>query len=581
MKSLSHSGVVVSEYEPKGFKIKLKGKEIALTPDQEEMAIAWVKKLGTEYVEDPVFAKNFFEDFCKALGAGSAKMEDFDFSEIEEFVQRERELKANVSKEEKKELAAKRKQEREENKKKYGYVLVDGEPVEISNYVVEPSSIFMGRGKHPLRGRWKQGAKKSDITLNLSKDSKVPEGDWKEVIWNPDYMWVARWDDKLTGKKKYVWLSENSHIRQRKEIEKFEKASTLDEVYPEIRKHIERNMASDDIKKRKVATVAYLIDTLNIRVGDEKDEDEADTVGASTLAKKNIILKGGDLVEFDFLGKDSVRLKKDVKFPEQVVKNLSEFLSIAKSPDSRVFDGIRSETVSDFLDEVAPGMSAKVFRTYHATKAVEKYFKENNLKESDAESRKKHAAKIANLQAAIVCNHKRTIPKNWQDSLEKRKMKLIERKEKCKLSLEKMNDKLKKSQKAYEEKLSSHQKKLAEMESELESIKKSGASGKASSKEKAVKSQREKIKKLNSKFSAQKKKLEKMIEKKKIKDREYLESMKLQIEEQEMTKDYNLGTSLKSYIDPRVYKEWCSKVGFDWKKYYSKTLQRKFSWVEK
>jgi DNA topoisomerase I len=47
----------------------------------------------------------------------------------------------------------------------------------------------------------------------------------------------------------------------------------------------------------------------------------------------------------------------------------------------------------------------------------------------------------------------------------------------------------------------------------------------------------------------------------------------------ERTKNYNLNTSLKNYIDPRVYKEWCDYVGLDWAKVYSKSLQRKFSWV--
>jgi DNA topoisomerase-1 len=47
------------------------------------------------------------------------------------------------------------------------------------------------------------------------------------------------------------------------------------------------------------------------------------------------------------------------------------------------------------------------------------------------------------------------------------------------------------------------------------------------------------------------------------------------------TRDYNLGTSLRSYIDPRTYKQWGRKVDYDWKNYYSKTLQRKFAWVDK
>jgi DNA topoisomerase-1 len=43
---------------------------------------------------------------------------------------------------------------------------------------------------------------------------------------------------------------------------------------------------------------------------------------------------------------------------------------------------------------------------------------------------------------------------------------------------------------------------------------------------------------------------------------------------------WNLGTSLKSYIDPRVYYEWGTRVDYDvLEKYYPKALRLKFAWV--
>jgi DNA topoisomerase-1 len=43
---------------------------------------------------------------------------------------------------------------------------------------------------------------------------------------------------------------------------------------------------------------------------------------------------------------------------------------------------------------------------------------------------------------------------------------------------------------------------------------------------------------------------------------------------------WNLGTSLKSYIDPRVFYEWGQEVDYDvLEKYYPKALRRKFDWV--
>jgi len=61
---------------------------------------------------------------------------------------------------------------------------------------------------------------------------------------------------------------------------------------------------------------------------------------------------------------------------------------------------------------------------------------------------------------------------------------------------------------------------------------------------------------------------------------EKMEALRLKIREMKETRDYNLRTSLKSYIDPRIYYSWGKSVDFDWKLYYPKTLQSKFSWVE-
>ncbi len=54
----------------------------------------------------------------------------------------------------------------------------------------------------------------------------------------------------------------------------------------------------------------------------------------------------------------------------------------------------------------------------------------------------------------------------------------------------------------------------------------------------------------------------------------------LQLDLAKRTRDYNMGTSLKNYIDPSVYKTWGDHVGYDWKRLYTKALQRKFAWVE-
>ena len=590
MEQLHHNGVLVPEkYIGVGLKVTVKGREITLNDLQEEMAMAWAKKIGTPYVEDKVFRKNFHADYSEVLNI-KIKPGDVDFSTIHQIVLDERQKRAEMSREEKKALAAQRKQIREENKEKYGYASFDGEKSEIGNYTVEPNSIFMGRGEHPMRGKWKEGPRHKDITLNLSPDAPLPEGNWGQIIWDPESIWIARWKDKLSGKMKYVWPSDSSPIKQKKEIEKFNKAVELRENLQEIKKHILENMEHEDLKRRKTATVCYLIDELKFRVGDEKDEEEADTVGASTLRPEHICFNEDGTITFDFLGKDSVRHLLTAKLDQKVVENLRQFAET--NNENTLFDEVNSSVVSEFLDEVMKGITAKVFRTCHATETVGKKLDQLKIDKNAPEYQKKHVATMANLEAAITCNHKRTIPKTWAQSLQRQKDRLKERKRKAKENQKKYTQRIKDAENKhkemiskYETKILSDQEKLKEYQKDL---KKREVQGKATkgvknrilSKKKAIKTTRERIKNRKIKHKERIEKLKAGKENRRLKDIAAIEKASLQIEAKELTKDYNLNTSLKSYIDPRIYYDWSKKVDYDWRRYYSKSLQRKYSWID-
>lgn len=569
---LRHNGVLIPEYRPMGLSIRFKGEEIKLTPEQEEMAVAWAKKMDSEQAQDPVFVKNFFKDFCRALGIDNGKPEDFDFSEIKRWVEEEKIRKESMTKDEKKKLAEERKRIKEENKKKYGVAIINGEEVEIANYTVEPPCIFVGRGKHPLRGRWKPRINYSDIILNLSDDAPTPPtptGEpWGGRVFDPNALWIAKWRDKLTGKMKYVWIAENAKLRQMREKEKYDTARKLDQYIDKVREHIWANLKSEDELRRKIATVAYLIDVLKLRVGDEKDKDEADTVGATTLRGSHVKINSDNTVTFDFLGKDSVRWVKRVELPPEVVQNLKSFI---RGPRDQIFEGVKSELVNEFLSEVMPGLTAKVFRTYHATKIVEEYLNRNHVEKDAPEIEKKYVGCMANLQAAIECNHKRKLPKNWRESIRKKEERVRKLKEDIKLVKKKINEKLKELEKKLElekEKRTKIIKELSDRHSKSRKIRERISKEKRMLRE-AVKKYREKRKKLLEMYEHRIKNLEL-----KIKEAE----IKLLLAKK--TRDYNLGTSLKSYIDPRVYAYWAKKLGYDWKKLYPKSLHKKFSWVD-
>jgi DNA topoisomerase I len=529
MKSLKHNGIYVPPYDYKGFTVKIQGQTIKLSPKSEQMAVAWTRRTLSTTIPQPdaVFKMNFMKEFLAKLKEENPQVTDLesfvpkylasinkptiinsdqsfakeiDFSQVANYIEVEKATKLEISKEEKKKQAEERKTKRLELKEKYGYAEVDGQRLEVANWTSEPSCLFAGRGDHPQRGKWKEGPSKEDITLNLSPDTPKPEG-WK-VTWEPDKMYVAKWIDKLTGKVKYVWFSDTAFLKQNREMEKFKKAETLGKQIKQIENHILKNLDSKDLERRKIATVSWLILVPNMRVGDEKDPDEADTVGAITLRKEHVNIVG-DTLHFDFLGKDCVRWVKEYKAPPSVIRNIEEFCR--DTSKEYLFQGIDSKKVSRFLSEKMPKLTAKVFRTWRCTKTVREELEKSGVTKNDPDYKKNFAAKIANFKVAEVANHKRKIPPT------------------------------------FDKRVADKEAKLKDLQELLKSKKKEGKKTEA---------------------------LETRIQR-----------VKLDLELTKLTREYNLGTSLKSYIDPTAYVKWAKKVKFDIEKFYSKTLRSKFSWA--
>ncbi len=540
-KKLQHNGILFPpEYEKQGIKIKIQGDTIDLDINQEEMVYQWAKKKDTPYAQDKVFQKNFTGDFVKTLDSKFKKIsyEDVDFTNAYKIVDKEKDLKEMMTKEDRKALAVKRKELREKLKTKYGIAIMDGKEVEVGNYMAEPPGIFIGRGEHPLRGKWKPRVTAKDVTLNMGKDAKKPEGDWGKIIHDNDSMWLASWMDFLTQKRKYVWLADTAGLKQDRDREKYEKAVKLGNEIEKIKDRIVKDMKSKDPKINRISTACYLIYRTAMRVGDEKDPDEADTVGATTLRKEHIKITA-NTIEFDFLGKDSVRWQETVVaegHDEQFHKNLKNLIE-KKKPKDEIFEGITSRHVNQYYSGIVKGLTAKVFRTYLATSVVKKYLVEHDTIKSKTANEKLYHAKLANLEAAIMCNHKRTIPKTYEQTLQK-KRDSIKKLEKEKVWV-KTQDTLKKVE-------------LKEPKTDIQK-----------------KSKTKRIKTLNE-----------QIKKQKSKHKERLQKLELQLDLSEKTKDYAIGTSLRNYIDPRVFKAWTEEVGAEWEKLYTAALQKKFLWVK-
>lgn len=358
--TLEHNGVVFPPpYEPLPANVKMKydGVSITLHPDAEEVAGFFGGMLNsTHNVENPTFQKNFFTDFKEILkktgGAKDAQgsavpIKEFvkcDFTPIFDYYETKRIEKRNMTSTEKKALKA----EKDEAEAPYMYCMWDGRKQKVGNFRVEPPGLFRGRGEHPKTGKVKTRVPPEQITINIGKEAKVPpppEGHrWKEVKHDQEGTWLAMWQENINGNYKYVMLAANSDVKGQSDYKKFEKARELKKHIARIRKDYSKALKHELMAERQKATAVYLIDRFALRAGNEKGEDEADTVGCCSLKYENVTLRPPNTVIFDFLGKDSIRFYDEVEVDPQVFKNLRIFKKEPKKEGDEIFDRL---TVSD------------------------------------------------------------------------------------------------------------------------------------------------------------------------------------------------------------------------------------------
>ena len=128
--------------------------------------------------------------------------------------------------------------------------------------------------------------------------------------------------------------------------------SSLARISQPLQKHVDKiradytvDLKSKIMADRQRATTMYFIDRLALRAGNEKGEDEADTVGCCSLRCEHVTLEPPNFVVFDFLGKDSIRYYNRVEVDQQIFKNLRIFKQ-TKSDDDPLFDRVTVRLLS-------------------------------------------------------------------------------------------------------------------------------------------------------------------------------------------------------------------------------------------
>lgn len=511
---MEHKGPLFAPlYErlPKNVIFRYDGKEISLSESSEEVAGFYARMLDHDYTSKDTFNENFFNDWRKIMtDKEKSLIKDLrkcDFREMHTYFMAQAEKNRNKSKEEKAALKAKN----EEIQKEYGFCTIDGHKEKIGNFRIEPPGLFRGRGEHPKMGMLKKRVEPEHVIINCSKDGKIPKAPpghrWKEVRHDNSVTWLASWTENVQGQVKYVMLNPSSKLKGEKDWQKYETARKLAKHVDKIRETYREEWKAKEMRIRQRAVALYFIDKLALRAGNEKDEDQADTVGCCSLRVEHIELhkeKDGKeyVVVFDFLGKDSIRYYNEVPVEKRVFKNLELFKENKKTGDD-LFDRLNTHTMNEHLRELMPNLTAKVFRTYNASITLQNQL--NLLTDADSSIEEKILSyNRANRAVAVLCNHQRAVPKGHQKSMD-----------------------------ALKEKMQAKRDQLEEAECELKDLMKLARKGSVKEKMNADK---------------KKKALQKL--------QEQLRKLEVQETDRDENKTIALGTSKLNYLDPRISIAW-------------------------
>ena len=453
--SLVHNGPYFTEimepYVPLGASLRNKttNKVYILRPNEEKIAGFYAERIITDetssvcYTKPNVnekpnqknardtFNKNFWNDFQNYLGTEAKRIfksiDDIDWTDLVEKIKANTQDKKSITPIEKQ----KAKEKSIEIDGKYGYATVNGIRLQkIGNFKMEASGIFIGRGDSGRLGRIKKPIRPKDVTINCGETDKVPdppEGHtWAHpIIHDYSHVWLASWRDSVTGDLKYIYLSGKSAFKADSDLIKYEKARKLHSQIDTIRFTYMRDASGSNSTKKQLGTVLYLIDFFGIRVGNPKEEDEAETVGATTILVKNVIFKPPSSLQFNFLGKDSIEYNQVHYVPSIIYENFTK-LTDGKDPEDKIFD-ISSGSINRYLDQFDKSFTAKVFRTRLASEimynALHHLIIPATLKSKTAI---KSEFNKANIKVAEALNHTRTPNQKTKESILKMKSKLEE-----------------------------------------------------------------------------------------------------------------------------------------------------------
>jgi DNA topoisomerase-1 len=251
--------------------------------------------------------------------------------------------------------------------------VVEGDPVAAANVVSlnyvsdeSPGIRRIGRGKF----RYVAGKPVRDkATLARIRALAIPPA-WTDVWISPDpagHIQATGRDAK--GRKQYRYHRKWRAVRDEAKYHRFVEFTR---VLPRLRRRVDADLACACLCKTKVmATVVALMETAQLRVGNDEYARHNGSYGATTLRDRHVKVRG-DKLELAYRGKSGV-----VRHVAVTDRRLARIIRRCRDlPGQRLFqyiDGddvkpITSNDINEYLREITGGpFSSKDYRTWAAT----------------------------------------------------------------------------------------------------------------------------------------------------------------------------------------------------------------------
>lgn len=180
---------------------------------------------------------------------------------------------------------------------------------------------------------------------------------------------IQAWGFDARGRRQYRY---HDRAVERGQLRKYHRVRRMGHELPSIRERVARDLGGRALTREVVSAAAVrLIGEAFFRVGSERYQRENGTFGLTTLRKSHVTLRG-DLVQFDYRGKRSIR-QRQVVFDPRLARMIGRLM---RTPGPRLFryrergvwHDLTAQDVNEYLRSLASARyTAKDFRTWGGT----------------------------------------------------------------------------------------------------------------------------------------------------------------------------------------------------------------------